>query len=161
MSLLVQSSEAWRATPGSASVFYSDEPTYIDAMSLGPFAPVEATLTVWKHTISDTDGCWDLHDPTPARPMQALMDHDVPLYVVLKELTIRKWTSINGAVVHEIVNGVHALQYDRRKIMSKRSYLQVALKSRWMKGGAPQTRIGFISLRSFVVVICFDLFRFA
>ena len=121
----MQPAEAWSATPACATCFYSGEPQYQDVLSIGAFANVEETIQKWEHVTSDTDGCWDLVNPTHAKPQMALTDLNIPVYSCLKALTLLGWRPEDKLIVHKQVDGVIDKIYDRRNASSKRSYYQV------------------------------------
>lgn len=89
--------------PGTLTVCPQLAPVPMVVWSLcETFGIFRDSLKQWSPKVSDTEGCWDLHDPTGVFDGYDTTSDDCPVILMLEELRNRGWVPRDGLVKHTL-----------------------------------------------------------
>ena len=97
LALQIQYMDVWRRSGDTATAFFDADPQYINALDLIQFDRLQHRMLHYNMCTSDTSGCLDLSEPTPARPTVPLSDPTCPTLTILDALRIQGWKKGHGA----------------------------------------------------------------
>lgn len=127
--------------PHSLDAFVLQEPAKCDILAAcGGTSASRAGITVWSAMPSDVEGCLGLRTPQKlqSRPVDLMAGH-TPVLSLIDALSERQYVGVDTVVEHKV--GV--FKYDRRKITSRRAYLQCVLSMEALSGrGLPSLAKG-------------------
>lgn len=120
--------EAMMANAQSLETFVFQPPTKIDLITALGGAKAgcarRPTILTWQARQSDVEGCVEMHTPVAlgSQPVD-LMSKGVPVLALLDTMCERGFVGVDRVVRHK--QGV--MEFDRRRIAGRRSYLQCVL----------------------------------
>ena len=87
----------------------------------GPSRDIRSQIFEWTMGPSDVDGCVELHSGRIAKPVCKLSDKTVPVLSLVDELVFRGFVGVDKEIHH---TRRILLEFDQRRLCSKRVYLQ-------------------------------------
>jgi len=109
--------------PAATLEVYEDgDPQWVRPRDLASFDTLQTQLMVYRKELeSQVKGCLLLSDRHLARPMQALMDKDCPVLILVQQLRRKGWKAVDRKIVHE---NTTVAPFDSEEATRKKKYFQ-------------------------------------
>lgn len=112
--------------PHEIETFTMEDPCVKDVLALLGDSMLDiGAWRTWSWRPSDVEGCVALHAPRPLQAQQRLSDKAVPVLSLLQFLRDAGFNGVSAKVVHRAGDGARV--FDRRRVVSKRAYLQCVI----------------------------------